>query len=376
MTSIQQGVICLVKSALTGKPQPLPQDFQWDYVAAFLIRNGLSAMGYTGALLCGIPENDPKLMVMQEQYMLEFLYSERQLQQLEIFYQAMEENGLDYMPVKGAIMKALYPAHEMRNMGDADILFRESQKEQITPILEKLGYEFQSESDREWTWMRPELKLELHKRLVSTDEKTNYKYFGDGWDFAQLQEGHRYELSREDAFVFEFCHFTRHYCIEGIGVRHMIDLWVHLYTAPNMDQDYILESLQKLRLKDFYENVLRTLEVWFSGKTADACTDYITEYVFGGGKVSHSTAIAEAAVNQGKSKVFWRRVFPAKKQIIWNYPQYKKLPLPIAWVARWCSLMRHRDTVQTRMESMRTATDESVEQYRQSLAFVGLDVIE
>lgn len=37
---------------------------------------------------------------------------------------AFDAGGIDYMPLKGSILKDLYPRHEMRMMGDADILIR------------------------------------------------------------------------------------------------------------------------------------------------------------------------------------------------------------------------------------------------------------
>lgn len=383
MTTKQLGVIALVKSAILGQPVTLPEEFDWNGVAAFLIKNGLSVMGYVGATNCGIPETDNKMLVMQEQYCVEFMYSERQLEQLARFYQAMEEAGLDYMPVKGAVMKGLYPNHEMRNMGDADILIREEQKTQVAAVATALGFEYHSESDHEWNWFRPELKLELHKRFYSSDEKTYYAYFGEGWNWAKYQTGHRYDMSREDAFIYEFAHFTRHYCKGGIGVRHMIDLWVHLHTAENMDMDYIRKAMVKLKLDRFFENVMQTLQAWFYDGPTNPCTDYITEFLFGGGKVSHDWEVAQSAVaanhgsaKSGKARLVIRRMFPPRKHLDWNYPQFQKLPLPMAWVARWFSLLKRREVVQSRMEVMKNTTDEKVQAYRDCLDFVGLEVIE
>ena len=381
MTTTQQGVLTLVKSALTGAPVTLPEGFDWPAAANILIRQGLSALGYAGAALCGIAEEDSFLIKMQDKYCMEFVRSERQIYRLTCFYQAMEEQKIPYMPVKGAVMKAMYPAPEMRNMGDADILIHPEHKAQIAAIMEKLGYEFCSESDHEWNWFCGDLKMELHKRLVSSDEKTYYGYFGDGWKWAKLQEGCRYTMSQEDAFIFEFSHFTRHYCKGGIGLRHMIDLWVHLDKAENMDMTYIRAAMAQMRLGKFFENVLQTLQAWFHGGESNSCTDYITEFVFGGGTVSHNCEIAESAAvsgneGNGKAKIFLRRVFPAKKHIEWNYPQYSKLPLPVAWVARWCSLLKKTDTLKQRTQSMKGVTDEKIDAYRNSLARVGLEIIE
>ena len=384
MTVTQQAAIGLVKSAITGQPQTLPEGYKLPETASLLHKNGLITLGYAGATVCGINPDSPVMVKMQDYYCLEFLRSEQQLEHLNRFYQAMEEKGIEYMPVKGAVMKYIYPSHELRAMSDADILIHAGQKEEISAVMESLGFTFCSESDHEWNWVIPELKLELHKRLVSSDEKNYYSYFGDGWNWAKTKEGCRWSMSQEDAFIFEFSHFTRHYCKGGIGVRHMVDLWVHLYNAPNMDKKYVRKQMDKLRLGAFYDNVMDVIQAWFYGGEMTREAAYISEFVFGNGTVSHNEEVANSAIagrskggaKQGKFRMLVRRVFPARKHLDWNYPKLKKVPLPFAWVARWFSLLRKRDVVQNRLNQMNAITDESVNAYRQSLEFVGLDLFE
>ena len=383
MTDIQQVAIDLIKCAITGQPQKLPENLQLSPVANLLRRHGLITLGYAGASLCGFDPQSTVLSKMQDMYCMEFLHSERQLENLDRLYQAFEEKGIEYMPVKGAVMKHIYPTHELRAMSDADILIHAEQKEEIGAIMESLGFTFKSESDHEWNWINSELKLELHKRLVSSDEKNYYNYFGDGWAWAKTKEGCRWSMSQEDAFIFEFSHFTRHYCKGGIGLRHLVDLWVHLYNAPNMDKTYVRKQLEKMHLGDFYDNVLTAIEALFGSGTWTPEAEYICQFVFGQGTVSHDAEIAYSAAaggtssaKQGKFRIFLRRVFPARKHLDWNYPKLKKVPLPLAWVARWFSLLGKRDVVQNRLDQMGKVTDESVNAYRQSLEFVGLEILE
>ncbi len=384
MTVTQQAAIALIKSAITSQPQQLPEDYSLKETVTLLHKNGLVTMGYAGAINCGIQAESPLMVKMQDLYCLEFLRSERQLENLNRFYQAMEEKGIEYMPVKGAVMKCCYPAPELRTMCDADILIHPEQKAEIGAVMESLGFTFLSESDHEWNWYNSELKLELHKRLVSSDEKNYYSYFGDGWQLAKTKEGCRWSMSHEDAFIFEFAHFTRHYCKGGIGIRHVVDLWVHLYNAPDMDRAYVRKQMDKMHLGAFYDNVLTAIEALFYDGPWTEEADYITQFVFGQGTVSHDTEVAESAIasqgsgnaKHGKFRVLMRRMFPARKHLDWNYPQYRKLPLPIAWVARWFSLLGKQETVRNRYSQMADVTDENVEAYRQSLAYVGLEIFE
>lgn len=385
MNVTQQAAIILIKSAITGQPQNLPEDFQLPKAANLLYKNGLVTLGYAGATVCGLDPDSPVMSKMQEIYCVEFLRSERQLENLDRFYQALEEKGIEYMPVKGAVMKHIYPAHELRTMSDADILIHAEQKDVICSVMESLGYQFCSESDHEWNWANSDLKLELHKRLVSSDEKNYYSYFGDGWEWAKAKEGCRWSMSQEDAFIFEFSHFTRHYCKGGIGVRHLVDLWVHLYNAPNMDKAYVRQQMDKLRLGAFYDNVMAVIQAWFYDGPWTKEAEYISEFVFGQGTVSHNEEVANNAIagsgtsgnaKQGKFRILMRRLFPARKHLDWNYPKLKKVPLPFAWVARWFSLLTKRDVVQKRLNQMHEITDDTVNAYRQSLEFVGLEIFE
>lgn len=382
METVQKGIILLIKSAITGQAQPLPEEFDIRQAAPILLKNRLLTLGYTGAVNCGIDPQNSVMLKIQERYFEEYMLSDHQMQQLEKVFDAFEANGIQYMPLKGTVMKAKYPSHELRIMLDADILIREEQRRQIGPVMEQLGFTQISESDHEWNWLSCELKIELHKRLVSSDDKDYYAYFGEGWQFARHQSGNRYCMTEEDAFLFEFTHFTRHYCTSGVSVRHIIDLWVHLYSNEKMDLTYIRENLEKMRLGVFFDNVMTLIQAWFGDGKWDDRTEFMSDYIFRGGvrdsvweqaKAIQKTGDAKA----GKKHLLWSRIFPAKKHIEWNYPQLKNVPLLFAWVARWFLLLTvRRKNVENRTNAMQNVSQESAQAHLDGLAYVGLQFSE
>lgn len=382
MDSIKKGIILLIKSAITGQAQSLPEEFDIRQAAPILLKNRLLTIGYTGAVNCGIDPDLPVMEKIQEKYMEEYMLSDHQMQQLARVFAAFDANGIQYMPLKGTVMKPMYPAHEMRIMHDSDVLIREEQREQIGPIMEQLGYAMMSEADHEWNWLSDELKIELHKRLVSSDDKDYYSYFGDGWQFAQKQSGCRYSMTQEDAFIFEFVHFTRHYCTSGVSIRHIIDLWVHLRSNEAMDSPSIREKLEKMRLGTFYDNVMTLIRAWFYEGQWDSRTEFMTDYIFSGG-VSNALWEQARALQQtgdsgaGKKHLLLSRIFPAKKHIEWNYPQLKNVPLLFAWVARWFLLLTvRRKSVENRTNAMQKVSKESARAHLDGLAYVGLQFSE
>ena len=145
---------------------------------------------------------------------------------------------------------------------------------------------------------------------------------------------------------------------------------------------YTREQLEKMHLGSFYDNVMAVIQAWFYDGVWTPEAEYISEFVFGQGSVSHNEEVANNAIasrargnaKHGKFRMIIRRLFPARKHLDWNYPKLKKVPLPFAWVARWFSLLGKRDIVQKRLDQMSEITDDSVNAYRQSLEFVGLDI--
>lgn len=376
MDGIKRGVITLIKSAITGEPYPLPEGFVLRDVAIMMKRLKLLPLGYAGAVNCGIDQESKTMQKMQELYMLEYLTSSHQLQQLQQLFDTFEEKGIEYMPLKGTILKQMYPSHEMRAMCDGDVLIHAEQRQLLQSIMEQLGYTPLSESDHEWNWAGPELKVELHKRLVSSDDKDYYSYFGEGWQFAKTRQGCRWAMSKEDAFVFEFAHFARHYCTNGVNVRHILDLWIHMRSSENLDKQYIRDNLAKMELEVFYDNIMTLIKAWFYDGPWDERTEFISDYIFSGGvtkAISDRARLTQNTGRAGKSTLFVKRMFPSKQHIIWSYPRLEKWPLPLAWVARWWLLLTvRRKQREDRQQEMENVSEEAVQEHLKGMQYAGI----
>lgn len=378
MTENERGILLLIKSAITGEKYQMPEGFKLSVAAKRMYELGLFAIGYNGVLNCQLlTEGTPLWNKLSELYCVDVVYSDRQMYLLQKMFAAFETQNIEYMPVKGAVMKMLYPLPEMRSMSDADILIHTKDREKLTVLMEQLDYRPLSESDHEWNWISQDLKVELHKRLVSSDDKMYYQYFGDGWQFAKKQQGCRWSMSSEDMFVFDFTHFTKHYCKSGVNVRHVVDLWLHKRLNPQLDLEYIRTQLEKMQLEVFFDYVMALIDAWFQDGQWDDRLVHITDYIFSGGVTKAISDQARAAQQsggkRGKFRVILGRLFPGRKHLDWNYPSLKKVPLPFAWVARWFMLLTSRkSSVKTRSQELKNTSQESVEAHNERLAYVGL----
>lgn len=381
-----QGILALLRSAITGQPQALPPGF--DLAAAYgqIKRHQLIPLAYEGAVNCGIDMTLPAMMKLCDGYCQSLMRMSGQLNDVRRVCDAFEAEGIDYMLLKGSKLNDLYPKPELRVMADADILIRVEQRAVIERIMRDLGFREDVESDHELNWDSDALHLELHKRLVPSYDEAEYAYFGDGWDRALPVSGCRYDMKPEDEYLFLFAHFAKHYTDGGIGIRHALDLWVYRRANPNLDHDYIQNELKKLQLDRFHENVVCLLEMWFEDGEGNETSEFLGEFIFQSGVWGNveSHYLAQESKDQknassfaaGRLKSVLRVIFPSREYAQVRYPILRKWPilLPAVWVVIWVrTLLFNRSAIKRRQQEFKTVTDEKLDAYRRSMEFVGIE---
>lgn len=385
MNTQQRGILTLLKSAVTGVGCELPEGFSLEDALPTIRAHSLSTLACEGAALCGISDC-AATEALYNDYCAELLRSEKQLRAVKEICAAFEEAGVDYMPLKGCNLKQLYPRPELRCMGDADILVRMAQEPVIHPIMERLGYTREKESDHEYVWLKPGVTIELHKRLIPSYNADFYGYFGDGWQLAEKTVGCRWDMRREDEFIFLFTHYAKHYRDGGVGCRHVLDLWVWQRSYPDMDTLYVETRLETLGLLEFYRNTCRLLDFWFGGAGGDDRTEFMTDFLFGSGNWGNwethvlSAQVKERKLNhaygQERRRTLIRLLFPTVEVLATRYPIVKKAPwlTPAVWVFRWVdAALFRRQNVRKKRRDLSGIAKPKVDAHQAALEFVGLD---
>lgn len=385
MDKLQKGIINVIHSALTGEKYELTPDFDLEKATAIVKKHRVGAIFYYGAVNCGI---DTSLPLMQELFITtcrNVSIVQNQEYEIKQIFEAFDKAEIKYMPLKGTLLRKMYPKPEMRFMCDADILIHMEQYEEISLIMQELGYSEGVINDHDITWNKPSIHIELHRRLFQTFNKDYYSYFGDGWKLAKIQNGTRYEMTDEDNFIYLFVHFCKHYRATGIGIKQIIDLWVYIKSKPELNKCYIKNELNKLKLYEFYCNVMDTLFVWFEGKKENELTDFITQVIFESGVYgTHKNYIMSetlkdtshaGSVKEIKLKKIIFSFFLPYKDMCKKYTFLKNIPvlLPIMWLVRIFSLLFKKNKLQMYAKEINTMTDKNINKYKAALNYVGLD---
>lgn len=389
MNTLYKTIISLIRSALTGEKASVPADTDWEQFLQLCKEHQISPIIYYGVenSNADIPK-DVKNSLFKK-VVIGIMQEQNQLAEYKKISNFLEENKIDFLPLKGIITKSLYPKPEMRIMCDMDILIKTEQYPIIHDFMLASGYNEGEESSHELHWHKNFVTVEFHKRLISTNSTSRdyADYFGVGWEKALKSEPgsylHRY--SDEDFFIFSFAHFARHYREGGIGIRHFVEIWMLLNAYKDMDTDYLQKELKKLDLYDFYINIVKTAKNWFENGESNEITEHITHTIFKDGSYGTTTraiisGAAQSVQTEGKVKNFIlfrivRLIFSPFSEMAGMFPFLKKAPflLPIMWVFRWFKIIfTTPKNILKRFKNLKNQTNQKADDFNKELEFVGL----
>ena len=387
LSSFETGIITLINNALKGENQPLPEDFDYSKVYEFGSKHQILPLLYYGGA------SNPQFLASDNGNQMLFAtmqltaLSENQLMEIDRICNAFDENKIEYLKLKGSIIKRLYPQHEMRVMSDADILIREKQMDKLEKLLPTLGLTFECASDHEWIWKSDVMPFELHKRIVASYQKDFYAFFGDGWKLGHKKSDTscEYVMTLEDELVYLFTHLSKHYREAGIGIKHLTDIYLFLKSYPDLDTEYIHTSLSKMHLLEFYSNIKKTLDVWFNGAECDEVSEFITAKIFDSGVYgtrladmkARAVRLSKGTDTKGaKRKRYIQLIFPKYRYMCLIYPWLSKCPimLPFMWIWRIITaLLFKRKKIKAINSEMDIINKDNIDEVQAELDYVGLD---
>lgn len=258
-----------------------------------------------------------------------------------------DSEGIDYIPLKGAVIKTLYPESWMRTSCDNDILIRETDRERAKTLLaDKLGYVVVHDKEKDISFKtQTQMNTELHFSLCDVDNRA-YCRLSRVWEYATRREGSEHTLTNEFFMLYHIAHMATHMHDGGCGIRPFIDLYL-LETKMQYDSGGLYEMLDECRLREFYQAASSLCRVWLEDEEHSETTEMLEEYVVSGGSYGTRSNMASAQQPQsgGRVKYILSRIFMPKDKLKKIYPQIEARPylIPFYQVKRWCKLLK-RDT--------------------------------
>ena len=263
----------------------------------------------------------------------------------------LERRGIWYMPLKGSILKELYPENGMREMSDNDILYDSTKQSEVKEVMLGMGYSAESvgKSHHDVYMKPPVLNFELHT-LLFDNASDFYAYYQNPKRLMIPDESSKYgyHFSDEDFYVYMLAHEYKHYSTGGTGLRSLLDRYVFLQNkGDSLDRAYIREQTEQLGLTDFEREQGELAEKVFSSTTFPELTEreqelldyYLTSSTYGTITRTGENMVKKTySKSKSKTKLeyIWRRIFPDMNHMKTWFPFFykHKLLLPIGYIWR------------------------------------------
>ncbi len=383
MSEFQRFIILLIKSALLNEKEIFEFKTDWLKIIEFSKRQQILPMIYYGILNSSLELPEKELETLENYTYQIVAIDQNQKLTISSLKKEFQKNNVDYMLLKGSMLKNIYPKTEMRAMSDIDILVREEQYINISPILTSLGYKFKAETSHDYEWKNDLLNIELHKFLIPPQNKDYYKFFETVWSRAVKTKDNEYVLNDEDQMIYLFLHFTKHFRSAGIGIRHIIDLWLFRSSHKYLNEKAVIDVLKRLGVDEFYKNIMETLETWFGTREPDDVTSFITDYIFESGSFGNyknsiifNEAISkDATAFNSKIRYIIKTFFPSLASMKLAYPILKTYPilLPVIWVKRWIvGIIYKRKRMNYYIKGIHSLNSYNIKNSKEILKFVGI----
>ena len=260
-------------------------------------------------------------------------------------FASLKEKQIEYLPLKGIIIKNYYLDPYTREFADNDILFDDKGSALIRDYFKSRQYtvELYKKSNHDVYIKKPFFNFEMHRALFfpNEDNAKNVEYFKDYLNNSPKKDEYEHYLTNEDFYIYFLAHSYKHYHVSGCGIRTLIDIYLYLKNN-DLDFDYINKELTKLDLLDFSNDIKSlSFKLFDDQELNDEEIEMLLFLSSSGtyGTLEHS--VDKGVKEKGKFGYMMKRIFPPysfyKSAYPWAY--YSFILIPIAWLCRFFRIL-------------------------------------
>lgn len=259
----------------------------------------------------------------------------------------LEENGIWYMPLKGVILKDMYPKLGLREMSDNDILFDGGYRKQVRDYFVSLGYAVEHYNDgfHDVYQKKPIFNYEMHVELYGDKRPIFRSYYENVKERLIKDDGNAfgYHFTDEDFYIYLVLHAYKHFNYsESIGARHLIDIYVYLNKKPSLDFAYIENELEKLGVLQFdrdcrelVNEIFDRVEDFDIFRLSDEMRKTLEAFMLNMFNLSRAGKVENGIRKKGKFGYLMSRIFPGVEHMKKYKPFFaKRWLLPLGWIYR------------------------------------------
>lgn len=327
------------------------------------------------------------ISTVSEKFREKFFTSVFRYERTEVDYQnicdELEKSCTKYIPLKGSVIKNLYPQPWMRTSCDIDILIHTEDLQKTTLLLKKnLNCIEVGSSLHDVTLKTANGNLvELHFDLIEDGRAMNAaEALGQVWDYSypESENSFRYKMKDDLFLLYHIAHIAKHFESGGCGVRPFLDLGIILHKSEMWNKK-AEQLLQKANLFVFANAVRNLTEVWFFGKEHNQLTLQMQKYIMSSGTfgTKGNELVARQSKSGGKLKYVLSRIFLSYDELKLQFPILKKYIFltPFCEICRWFKLFFYNKSFNRKknINVVKNTSKKDMDEIKNFLKTVGLN---
>lgn len=283
----------------------------------------------------------------------------------------LTQANIQYVLLKGSVLKDFYPESYMRTQCDIDILVRKEMLSQVEDLfVAQLNFVYIETSNHDMAFMTPRgIRIELHYALLEEENEQVDAVLATAWDHVTFRkENHCHGEFTWEFFVFyHISHMEKHFIHGGCGVKPLIDLWL-LEHKIGFDTKKAEDLFAQCGLVTFYRESMHLCRVWFEGEPHTKLTRAMEYYIFRAGV--YGILENEVAISQfrrgGRLGHLLHKIFLDYPTMKTYYPSLARAPylFPFYQIVRWVRLLftKERERVLGEIHTNQTVSEEKRKQ--------------
>lgn len=363
----QNVLIELLSSAIFNKPEmvEVKQKIDWTDLYRETLDHRIAPLIYKAAKykIVGEKPSNELLELWHKKTILCGIKQAMLFEHMKSVFVEFNNCKIDFLPLKGLVLKDLYPCKELRTMSDVDILIHKEDIERITEILQKLGYQQSQISNIHISFNhKNQLPVEIHwtltyEKLFKQTSIFNNSVWENAIDTLYYDIPIRI-LSNEDMLLHICIHMATHFIFSGFGLRQLCDLVLFVEKNRGIIQwEYFVNKTSELGINKFVyvlfdaskrlfhlevPNEIVQCYIENDGVTETLINEIFKSGVFGGKDVNQIVKITAMQYHKKRRQIgktskkdfFMALLFPSVKMYTNKYNYARKYPYltPIFWV--------------------------------------------
>lgn len=270
----------------------------------------------------------------------------------------LNKAGIEFILLKGVVIRQYYPEAWMRTGADIDVLVHTQDLEKARNVIaQEMGYKYYpAGTHHDLLQSKDELvDIELHFLLLEDNRIPKAsESLRNVWDYTiDLENSSEKQLKPEMLYYYHIAHMAKHLQRGGCGIRSVLDLWV-LRHRTDFDISSCESFVQEHGLGKFERAAVAISEKWFSNTEIDI-DEMLAEMIIAG--ESYGTLLSKLQVNTAKHDslfaTYMSRIFMSPSLMRIRYPIVDKciVLLPVFWVVRWIQVFTQKDLNRVKNEA-------------------------